>query len=535
MFLSVKKSPFTFSANEARKSCAGMEKSMRITNKMMTNNVLYNINSNKNSLSKLEQQYSTGKKIQRPSEDPIVAVRALKLRTNLTELNQYYEKNIPDALAWMDLTESSLSNVNEILTKIHTYCVNGSNDTLTEEDRNSLAVNLKQLKDQIYQEGNTNYAGRYVFSGYKTDSSLVFSEATSDDYNYEITEKLSGTNLDVIQKSINSFKFNPNDPWDTNFDEKPNYITAHRLRLAYNDVKNLDEGQLKIEFADQDADGNVILDDDGNRTYTDYGGLIESKKSTDEGAYTPPDGTIYFLADTGELILPEDVYQEFRDKVGIKVTYDKNSFQKNDLKPEHYFDCIQTDLSREEAVERSFTKQDQEIRYEINFSQSMVINTQGSDSITHGIGRTIDDIIYAVNAVIDVEKKITEVKKMLESGNTTEEQKVTLNQALEVLTTEKTLKDEVMQKTFGNALTEVKGQQNLINVAVADLGSRSARIQLTESRLSMQQVDFEDLLSKNEDADLVDTVIKLKSQETVYNSSLSAAAKIVKNSLLDFL
>ena len=66
---------------------------MRITNKMMTNNMLYNINSNKSSLSSLEEQYSTGLAIQRPSDDPIVAVRALKLRTNLSELNQYYEKD----------------------------------------------------------------------------------------------------------------------------------------------------------------------------------------------------------------------------------------------------------------------------------------------------------------------------------------------------------------------------------------------------------------------------------------------------------
>ncbi len=72
---------------------------MRITNKMMTNNVLHNINNNKNLLSTLENQYSTGKKIQKPSDDPIVAVRALKLRTNLAELSQYVEKNIPDALS----------------------------------------------------------------------------------------------------------------------------------------------------------------------------------------------------------------------------------------------------------------------------------------------------------------------------------------------------------------------------------------------------------------------------------------------------
>jgi Flagellin and related hook-associated proteins len=68
---------------------------MRITTRMMTNNMLSNINKNKINMSKLEEQYSTGKKIQRPSDDPIIAVRALKLRTSITELDQYYEKIFP--------------------------------------------------------------------------------------------------------------------------------------------------------------------------------------------------------------------------------------------------------------------------------------------------------------------------------------------------------------------------------------------------------------------------------------------------------
>ena len=128
---------------------------MRITNRMMTNNMLSNINKNKQNVSKLEEQYSTGKKIQRPSEDPIVTVRALKLRTNLTELEQYYEKNIPDAFSWMDVTESSLSTINELLREINTLCVQGSSDTLTATDRSSIVQKLVEMKNQIFQEGNT--------------------------------------------------------------------------------------------------------------------------------------------------------------------------------------------------------------------------------------------------------------------------------------------------------------------------------------------------------------------------------------------
>lgn len=511
---------------------------MRITNRMMTNNVLYNINGNKNSLSKLEEQYSTGQKIQRPSDDPIVATRALKLRTNLTELNQFYEKNIPDSLAWMDLTESAMKEVNDILTKIHTYCVNGSTDTLTESDRNSIVATLKQFKEQIFQEGNTNYAGRYVFSGYKTDTSLVFNEVTTD-YNYEITEKLSGSDIDVIQTTLNSVDlslYDSEDPTSLNLENKPNYVSAYRLRLAYNDLKSQEEdGNISIKFPMKDAEGNIQKDVDGNIEYEDFSGDINQIDSKDPNAYTPEPGTINYLADTGELIMSEDVYKEWKGLDQIHVTYEKDTFIKNDLRPEHYFDCTVTNKMEEDAEPIVYTKSDQQIRYEVNFNQTMTINTQGSDAITHDIGRVIDDIITSVNDVLYTERKISEVKKMLEDTSISKEQSAALNEILNVLTTEKTLKDEVLQNTFGRALTEVTGQQTTINVAIADLGSRYARLELTESRLSSEQGDFEDLLSKNEDADIVDTVIKLQSQETIYNASLSAASKVVKNSLLDFI
>lgn len=504
----------------------------------MTNNVLYNINNNKNSLSKLEEQYSTGKKIQKPSDDPIVATRALKLRTNLTELNQYYEKNIPDALAWMDLSESSLNQANEMLTKIHTYCVNGSTDTLTESDRNSIIVNLKEFRDQIFQQGNTNYAGRYVFSGYKTDTSLVFDEQATDQ-NYEITQKLSGTEIDIIQTTLNSVDlsmYDPNDPEAFQLDEKPNYVSAYRLRLAYNTIKTEEEsGQLSIKLPILDDDGIPQVDVDGNLEYEDFSGSINRMSSTDANAYTPEEGSVNILQDTGEIIMSEDVYKEWKDLKQINVTYEKDNFAKNDLRPEHYFDCNVTDLKAEEPTITSYKKENQDIRYEVNFSQTMVINTQGSDAITHDIARCIDDIIISVNAVMAVQNKISEVKKMIDDTSISEQQRSALNQMLDVLETEKTLKDEVLQNTFGRSLSEVTNQQTKMNVAIANLGSRYARLELTESRLASEQSEFEDLLSKNEDADIVDTVVRMNSQETIYNASLSAASKVVQNSLLDFL
>ncbi len=510
---------------------------MRVTNRMMTNNMLYNINGNKNTLATLEQQYSTGMKIQRPSEDPIIAVRALKLRTNLSELNQYYKKNIPDAKAWMDVTESALTVINDILTQVHTYCVQGATDTLTAQDRNSIVETLGELKRQVYQEGDTNYAGRYVFTGYKTDTSLVFSESQSNE-KYAITENFSGESIDIIKKSINDCpidEYDPDDPEAFEIEDRPNMITSYRIRLAYGNVDSPEEdGNLTIRLAQMDADGNVVRDEDGNIEYDDFSDDIETMLSTDPGAYQVESG-IRYLTDTGELVLSEEVYNEWRNIGDIEVNYEKTKFAKNDLRPEHYFNCTVTDLTDEDKEPIVYTKEDQQISYEINFNQKLMINTQGSDAIQHDIGRTIDEVLNAVNVVTATQAKLDEIDKMLKDENITPEQEKKLKEMREMVNTELVLKTEAMQSAFSNALTKIEKQQDVVNVAVADLGSRYVRLQLTESRLGEEQTDFEDLLSSNEDVDMVDTVIRYRAMQSIYNASLSAAAQSMQTTLLDFL
>ena len=87
---------------------------MRITNKIMQRNNLSNINTNKVLEDKLTSQLSSEKKIIRPSDDPVIAIRALRLRSNVTEVTQYYSKNIPDATSWLKVTEDALSSLSSI-------------------------------------------------------------------------------------------------------------------------------------------------------------------------------------------------------------------------------------------------------------------------------------------------------------------------------------------------------------------------------------------------------------------------------------
>ena len=84
---------------------------MRVTNSMISNSAQTHIGNAKSSLLKYEEQITSEKKIQRPSDDPTVAVRSLKYRSTISQIKQYVEKNVEDGLSWMDTTESAMKNI----------------------------------------------------------------------------------------------------------------------------------------------------------------------------------------------------------------------------------------------------------------------------------------------------------------------------------------------------------------------------------------------------------------------------------------
>ncbi len=507
---------------------------MRITNKMMTNNALYNINTNKNLLDKLENQYSSGKKITRPSDDPIVAVRALKFRTNLTEIEQYTEKNIPDALNWMEVTEGSLDTINSIISSMNTYCNQGANDYLTAEDRNSIVINLQQYSNQLYQEGNTNYAGRYVFSGYKTDTSLVFNEDT-EDVLYRISEPHTGEELEIVTvisggvniDDLDLANDNYSSEWDALYPTMPSTNSVYRLALAYDD---LDDVIPEITYTD--PSGTVHSTVNGTN-FAANGLTVTSHSVSDKDAYTVADEEINFIKETGELIIGKTIYEQMQKSSDINITYEKTKFEQNDLRPEHYFDCDTKELATGKEI--SYTKKEQPIRYEVNFNQKLTINTQGCDAFTSRIDRTITEITDAVQAVADVEDQLKQVDKMLADTRYSEDRIKKLKSIREQLESEYTLRTALMTDAFQRGITITANEQENTNVCVADLGGRYKRLLLTQSRLEDQATDYEELLSENEDADLVDTIVKYQSAKTVYDSSLNATSQLVRSSLLDYI
>ena len=91
---------------------------MRITNNMLVNNMVYNLNQNLRALEKLQYQKATGKKFKVPSDDPIGVSKSLKFNTDISKLKQY-KRNVSDAKSWMIDTEAALDVIGKVLKRAY--------------------------------------------------------------------------------------------------------------------------------------------------------------------------------------------------------------------------------------------------------------------------------------------------------------------------------------------------------------------------------------------------------------------------------
>lgn len=150
---------------------------MRITNSMMINNMLRDMSANLNRLDKYQNQLATGRRIRVPSDDPVGASRSLRARSDLAR-NQQYARNVDDAISWLDMTESSLAELNSVLQRAKEITVQGANGALADEDKQKVAQEIEQLKQHVLQVGNNKYADRYIFAGTKTTAAPFASDGS---------------------------------------------------------------------------------------------------------------------------------------------------------------------------------------------------------------------------------------------------------------------------------------------------------------------------------------------------------------------
>lgn len=629
---------------------------MRMTNKIMRNNSLYNINQNKILEDKLSNQMTNQSKITRPSDDPVVAIRALRLRTNVTTVTQYYEKNVPDANSWVSLTGDALSTVGDVLTQLYKNAADASKKSYTAADLEIVLTQMKSLTKEFYSSGNVDFAGRYIFSGFRTDTPITFTAEDIKEYTknpdnlktYMIEENLGYQDISTISYTD---WLDATDVNNTSTDERDvTNTTLYRFRLAYKDLVESTETTT-------DDDGNTVTaltqPSTDLQLYINGNEVIPTQFDNAEDAYRAvANGSveIAYIPSTGEIVFGEEYYQnpdydstKVSETMQVRVKYTKSSWEEGDINPVHYFHCIGCDENSkqdalaleaaedantsaqsvlaslqkavdnadntslvQDAVNAALNKlndldgaagidsanltaaitavnnistaiqngtgvwaaavaaldaagmvaddaetevcrirnlvveynadgQDQDIYYDVGFNQSIQVNTHADEVFTHGAQRDIDDFEVYLNQLRDIEAKISDIEaKMKEyTEESTEYQDLALK--LDAANKAYTYIRDNVQTRFENQITKYQSYIDDTNVAVTNNGTRGSRLELINSRLMEQKATFKDLQSANEDVDVTEVAVQLKSSELTYEAALMATSKIMQTNLMNYI
>ena len=519
---------------------------MRITNKIMRNNSLYNLNQNKILEDKLTNQMTNQSKIARPSDDPVVAIRALRLRSSVTRVTQYHEKNAADANQWLSVTADALTTVDEILRDLYEKATSAANKDLSADDLEIILTQMKSLTKEFYASGNVDYAGRFVFSGFRTDTAITFSaediaEMKRHPVSYNITQNFGYSDID-------SFNFTDYDVLSTNiggngirtdntsYEQGITNTRLYRIRLAYDSV---DSGSTPVF---KDASGNALVPQPNMKEYSD---AETAYREIADGTFTG----VAYIPTTGELVFSEAYYQaNYSEGDTFSISYDKSfvnddgtlNWKEGDINPVHYFECVET-RNYKQADEKKViyntaaTTLPQDIYYDVGFNQKIQVNTVATEVFSHNVQRDMDDFQRCLTQLRGIETQISDIKKKMADYPEDSADYQNWNKKLEAAEKAQSYIRENIHTQFENQITKYQDYLNDNNIAITNNAARGSRLELITTRLMNQQATFKDLQTDNESIDVTQVAVELSSSELTYQAALMATAKVMQTNLMNYI
>lgn len=172
---------------------------MRITNKMLSNSFLNDVEVNLNNLKTLQQQLTSGKEVKRPSDDPFRVARSMQLHTDIGR-NVQYNKNIEDAINFLDVTDTSLGQVTNVFQRMRELLVSSGNGAYGEDEKKAIRDEINQKVSELGQILNSNFDGKYIFAGTRATTKPIIVENKADKTTLNYNGR-SGAKLDLTKVS----------------------------------------------------------------------------------------------------------------------------------------------------------------------------------------------------------------------------------------------------------------------------------------------------------------------------------------------
>lgn len=508
---------------------------MRITLASQSSSASYLINSSYTTLARLQQQVASGKRIQKPSDDPVAADQSLSYAQGISDINRFLT-NANLAGDFMSQTGNVLDEFYNQIQEIRTTAMAANTATSTAESRSASIDKLKAIKSRLVDLANTTHMGRYIFAGHRSNQSPLA-------HLHTFGSSVAMTPASITGTADLSTPISLGTPANIIFTDASGATTA-TVALTNGMTGSQITGAINSAFASAAAPDKLSASLDGagrliiSNTTGGYQPVIGVSASSDasalsalglssgvthgSGGFTPQasPGTLTIngvavavnAADTPQALAARINLQTPSTKVtasvdaGGKLTLSQKSVdEKNVMTVSASGGYSLTNIfgaSPAEEIASGYTYG----------GDSGAIKIQTGPFTSETVNRTADRI-FNLGGVAepddpDIFTLIDDLSDAIKAGdvNTTNEQ-----------------------------ISLVDRASSRAMVSRVDVGARIQNLDNVKTSLSSSQDNLKELRSKTEDADIAQTIVSMQAQEQVYQASLFSASSIFRLSLMDFL
>lgn len=501
---------------------------MRVTHTMRFNMSLANINRQSTRLFNAQNQAASGKRVSRPSDDPIAAQHILDLRQRLDALTQF--KQIRDQMnGSLSVTENALQDIESVVMRAHEISIAATNDTTTQYFRDIMAGEVEQLIGQTIQLGNTDLSGQYIFAGYASDQppfspeGLFVGESSQIklplDAHQSLASNIVGSEflasdlrpfIDATTPLSSLHRGQGITPGSIQITDRVGNIaivdlsTAATITDVITAISNA--GGINITAAiNATGDGLVIRDDNTiptrNLTISEWGGGTTAR---DLGIAANRPGSI-----DGTPLQPA-----LSTLTPITSLYGKTGVNLSTIRITNGLNEADVDLSTAQTVGDVFTainNSGTSVVAQLN-ANGTAINVQSTDASTTAIVKDINGGTAAADLGIQGGRDIIKMLQLLHEALKKNDQ-IALGNLIEPINT---------------------GLEQLLAVR-GEVGARMTRIEFVDTYHADLQVTLASALSSNEDIEATEAFSRLTQQATAFQAALGAAAQAAQPTLMDFL
>ncbi|MEO0481388.1 MAG: flagellar hook-associated protein FlgL [Planctomycetota bacterium] len=456
---------------------------------------LIDLRRNLSATSTLQQQIATGRRVQRPSDDPIAAARILPLRAELQRLDRISD-NAQSAQSAIDLAGSTVSQVSDLLIRARELSIQAANSTVGGVERQTLANEVEQLLQQLIVVANSENGGRFLFGG-TVDDRPPFERVDGPDGSTRVLYRGDRGRREIeVAPGLREATNFPGSEVFFAHDRGPTLLSG-RTGLAT--IPGFDTGvgtdQLEVRVAGLRTEPPAVGIALGNATNEVVGEF--------DYRFTAPD---QLQIGTGPT---------------VTVTPGQNRIPVNGSGDEISLNLVLpiTPTLGKLVVEAELTLDGGETFTRVDFQERLIAVEDSLDgSVLHldvsGLRRAgVEEVTY--QGTFDAFQALIEVRDALRATDGPG--------------------SAALQDRLQELVGAVDEAQERILAQVQDFGSRSQTLQLTQNRIATLQDNQTAELSRLEDTDLASAISELEVLNINYQAALQVTARALQTSLFNFL